>query len=81
MFLLKNRNTQIGMLRANEVLDGNSNINLSEAITAIYLGENFDNNVNYETMKEEIIQIATEMKIRVFQKKSDCGRYINEVIL
>lgn len=81
MFLLKNRNTQIGMLGANEVLDGNSNINLSEAITAIYLGENFDNNVNYETMKEEIIQIATEMKIRVFQKKGDCGRYINEVIL
>lgn len=81
MFLLKNRNTRIGTLRADEISDRNSNVNLSEAVTAMYLGENFYNNGNYETIKEEVIQIAAEMKIEVFQKKANCGKYINEVIL
>ncbi|MBV4450936.1 DUF2971 domain-containing protein [Clostridium tyrobutyricum] len=81
MFLLKNRNTQTGMLRAEEILDKNSNIDLANAITAVYLGEKFDENINHDVIKKEIIHIAKEMKIRVFQKRCIDGIYTNENII
>jgi hypothetical protein len=81
MFLLKNRNTQIGLLRAEDILDENSNINLSNAITAIYLGENFDMNPNHIMIKNEILQIADEYKIKVYQKKFIDRTLINEPLI
>lgn len=81
MFLLKHRNTQIGMLKRDEILDKNYNINLSNTISAVYLGENFERNKNYEAIKNEIIQMAEEMQIKVFQKRCDGNKYINDRIL
>lgn len=47
--------------------DENGNISLSMAITAIYLGKNFRNNKNHESLREEIDSIAKEMGIKVIQ--------------
>lgn len=77
MFLLKHRNTQIGMLKSNEILDKNYNIDLSNAITAVYLGEDFEKNKNYEAIKSEIIQMAKEMNIKVLKKRDN---YMNDRI-
>lgn len=69
LFLLKNRNTQIGLLKAEDFLDAKANINLSSAITTIYLGKRFNANANHKILKEEIDCIANEMGIRVVQKQ------------
>lgn len=69
LFLLKNRNTPIGLLKAEDFLDANANINLSSAITTIYLGKRFNSNSNHKVLKEEIDCIANEMGIRVVQKQ------------
>lgn len=57
MFILKNRNTPNGMLKMNEVLDKNNNIDLSKAIKAIYLGRNFALNKNADKVYEHILEI------------------------
>lgn len=57
MFILKNRNTPRGMLKMNEVLDENHNIDLSKAIRAIYLGKNFAQNNNADEMYKHILEI------------------------
>lgn len=77
MLLLPHRNTPIGMIEAEKELDRNCNINLKEAIAAIYLGENFDLNPNYENIKKQILEISNSMKINVFQKKLVHNEYIN----
>lgn len=69
LFLLKTRNTSIGLLKAEDFLDAKANINLSSAITTIYLGKRFNANANYKILKEEIGCIANEMGIRVVQKQ------------
>lgn len=81
MFLLKNRNTAIGKLKAEEILDEKSNIDLSNAITAIYLGARFDENKNYDEIKEKVIQIVQSMKIKLFRKRYKDGLYVNERII
>ncbi len=80
MFLLKNRTTTVGMLRAKDILDANSNIDLSNAITAIYLGERFNMNLNHNAIKEEILRSVKNTSIKVFQKKRIGRTYINEII-
>lgn len=69
MFLLKHRNTQIGLLIADNFLNENANIDLSDAITTIYLGEKFYMNLNHELLKEKIDSIASELNIKVVQKR------------
>lgn len=80
MFLLKHRNTQIEMLKSDEILDENYNINLSNAITSVYLGVDFEKNKNHGAIKSEIIQMAEEMKMKVFQQRGNCNKYINDRI-
>lgn len=69
LFLLKNRNTQIGELKAKDYLDAHANINLSSTITTIYLGKRFDMNPNHKVLQEEIDCIAKEMGVTVIQKQ------------
>lgn len=57
MFILKKRNTSNGMLRMEDVLDKNYNIDLSKAIKAIYLGVNFDKNENADRLYDGILDI------------------------
>lgn len=81
MFLLKNRSTAIGKLKAAEILDEKFNIDLSDAITAIYLGARFAENKNCDEIKDEIIQIVQSMRIKLFQRKYIDGLYVNERII
>lgn len=75
MFLLNNRNTRCGILRKKDYLDENFNINLSKEITSIYLGEKFELNRNYNALYEEILKIAEDKNVNVYQKKKIEGEY------
>lgn len=77
LFLLKHRNTQIGMIKAKDELNEHNNIDLKNAISAIYLGENFHLNPNYEQLKKQVTEIAVMMKIHIFQKKLIDDEYVN----
>lgn len=81
MFLLANRQTKIGMLKSGEILDSNYNLDLSKAISAIYLGENFCENINADHIKKNIIDIAKVLNIKVFQKRIVDKKIINDVIV
>lgn len=77
LFLLKNRHTRDGMIRMEQFLDSNFNINLSDAISAIYLGECFDNNKRSAELLKKIIDISKEKNISVYRKIRIDGRLIN----
>lgn len=68
LFLLKYRNTRDGMIKMEDFLDINFNINLSDAISAIYLGEHFDTNKNSDQLLKKIIGASKEKNILVFRK-------------
>lgn len=80
MFLLKNRNTSIGMLKWEDYLDGHFNIDLSDAISSIYIGANFDKNKCYNKLKTDVISIAKEKHIAVFQMIHNKNSYIAQRI-
>ena len=65
MFILKHRKTDIGELEADKILDSQFNIDLSNAITGIYLGNNFKSNNNYEKILKEMLTIIPEEKIHL----------------
>ena len=77
LFLLKHRNTPIGMIKAEDELNEHNNIDLKSEVSAIYLGENFHLNPNYEQLKKQVTEIAVMMKIRIFQKKLIGNEYID----
>lgn len=77
LFLLKHRNTPIGMIKAEDELNEHNNIDLKNEVSAIYLGENFHLNPNYEQLKKQVTEIAVMMKIRIFQKKLIGNEYID----
>ena len=56
------------MLTSQDYLDSNGNINLSDAVTAIYLGQNFENNQNAPQLRAQIISICMKKNIPLFQK-------------
>lgn len=62
MFILKNRNTPNGILKMEEVLDENYNIDLSRSINAVYLGNNFDQNKSAHKLYDMIMEIRDKMK-------------------
>jgi hypothetical protein len=64
LFFLKNRNTTNGMLRMDEVLDENYNIDLSKCITAIYLGKDFYSNENADELYKIILDIRNKKDVR-----------------
>ena len=69
MFLLKHRSTREGMLTSQGYLGSNGNIDLADAVTAIYLGQNFENNQNAPQLRAQIISICKE-KIFPFIKRN-----------
>ena len=68
MFLLKNRNTREGILKDVDYLDSNYNIDLSKAVSAVYLGENFSKNKEYHALLNKIITICQEKEIKLYRK-------------
>ena len=76
MFLLKHRNTIQGMITMDESLDENKNINLSDSIIGIYLGDNFTQNKDYNNILSEIKEIAQSKNITVYQKKGNLAERI-----
>ena len=62
MFILKHRSTPNGMLRMEDVLDENYNIDLSKAIKAVYLGADFDKNENADKLYDAILDIRKKQR-------------------
>lgn len=81
MFLLKHRSTREGMLTSQDYLDSNGNIDLSDAVTTIYLGQNFENNQNAPQLRAQIISICKEKNIPLFQKQLKNSHAINKLLL
>ena len=81
MFLLKHRSTREETLASQDYLDSNGNINLSDAVTAIYLGQNFENNQNAPQLRAQIISICREKSIPLFQKQLKNGHVTNKLLL
>lgn len=76
MFILKNRNTTRGMLKMDQVLDKNYNINLSDAINAIYLGKNFYDNENSSDILRIIKEIAMRKKFLLYRMEGNVAEKI-----
>lgn len=81
MFLLKHRSTREGMLARQDYLDSKGNIDLSDAIAAIYLGQNFEKNQNAPQLLEQIISICKEKNISLYKKELQNGNVINKLLL
>ena len=77
MFLLPHRNTRDGMLKASKYLDNNYNIDLANAVNAIYLGENFTTLANSSEILKKVICICKIKKIGLFQKTTKNGKLEN----
>lgn len=81
MFLLHHRNTRKGLLKDSAYLDTNYNINLTNAVSAIYLGENFTKLDNYRELLNKVIEICKMKQIGLFQKIVRDGKLENIKIL
>ena len=81
MFLLRHRLTREGMLASQDYMDSNGNIDLSDAVTAIYLGQNFENNQNAPQLRAQIISICKEKNISLYKKELQNGNAINKLLL
>lgn len=68
MFILKHINTCQGMLKMDELLDDKFNLDLSDSITAIYLGKNFFENKDSFALLNEVKSIANRKNIRLVIK-------------
>lgn len=81
MFILKHRTSESGKINVDEVLDADYNIDLSDAIKAIYLGEKFDEIPDSKRMFEEVHKIASEMNVKLYQKKYFNGKHIDKLVI
>lgn len=82
MFILEHRTTnrfgETELLKMNNLLNKNANLDLSKAIEAIYLGEHFEKNKNYKELLENVFSITENKKIPLFIKKKEVnGVYEN----
>lgn len=77
LFLLKHRNTRDGMIKMEQFLDSSFNIDLSNSISAIYLGEDFDNNKQVDKLLKRVNCISREKNITVYRKVKVGERIIN----
>lgn len=68
MFILKHRTVSGELMKANEIIDEKGNIDLSDSITGIYLGERFEENEDCEMIRSKIKQIAKAHRIPVYQR-------------
>ena len=65
------------MLEASKYLDNNYNLDLANAVNAIYLGENFTTLANFSEILEKVICICKIKKIKLFQKTIKNGKIEN----
>lgn len=70
MFILKHINTRQGLLEMDKLLDKNFNLDLSDSITAIYLGESFFANEDSFELLNEVKSIANRKNIRLVMKSN-----------
>lgn len=63
MFLLKNRTTRDGIIKAEDYLDSSYNIDLSKSVSAVHLGENFNRNKEYQALLDKVTTICQEKGI------------------
>ena len=68
MFILKHINTCQGLLKMDELLDDKFNLDLSDSITAIYLGGNFFENKDSIALLNEVKSIVNRKNIRLVIK-------------
>ena len=71
MFILKHRNTPLGMLKMDKVLDENYNINLNDAIRGIYLGKRFEENKKADIILSRIRELSKENQVPVYRMMDD----------
>jgi len=71
MFILKHRNTPLGMLKMDKVLDENYNINLNDAIRGIYLGKRFEENKKADIILSKIRELSKENQVPVYKIMDD----------
>ena len=71
MFILKHRNTPLGMLKMYKVLDENYNINLNDAIRGIYLGKRFEENKKADIILSKIRELSKENQVPVYKIMDD----------
>jgi len=71
MFILKHRNTPLGMLKMDKVLDENYNINLYDAIRGIYLGKRFEENKKADIILSRIRELSKENQVPVYRMMDD----------
>jgi len=71
MFILKHRNTPLGMLKMDKVLDENYNINLNDAIRGIYLGKRFEENKKADIILSKIRELSKENQVPVYRMMDD----------
>lgn len=81
MFLLKNRNTRVGLIKASDYIKENDNIDLSREVAAIYLGTKFDENKGSSDILERICDNLGGTKIQVYKKNITDGKIINDRII
>ena len=71
MFILKHRNTPLGMLKMDKVLDEKYNINLNDAIRGIYLGKRFEENKKADIILSKIRELSKENQVPVYKIMDD----------
>lgn len=81
MFLWKNRSIREELLKMNQYLDEKFNIDLSNSISAIYLGESFYENENATELLNKIKSVGQKKQIPVFQKVCNGGEVVNRRII
>lgn len=81
MFLLPHRNTRDGMLELSQYLDNNYNLDLANAISSIYLGENFAELDNSDELFEKIISTCRAKRLKLFRKTTKNSKVENLEIL
>lgn len=74
MFLLEHRTHNGRAINRENFIESNNNINLSEAISAIYLGINFKQNADYEEKLSIIKRVVKEKQIKLYQMESKDGK-------
>lgn len=81
LFLLEQRTTRMGNIKRNEYLDKHANLDLSQALKAIYIGECFEENPNHEVLLKKVCLLAESKKIPLYRKEKGNGCYKNILIL
>lgn len=79
MFILKSRSTSWGKLNMQDVMDKNSNLDLSHSIKSISLGPRFESLPSHKKILQRINQLLPST-VDLYQIRIVDRKYINEII-